>query len=272
MVIRNFPADAALEKGWDAVDQHCTKWCLQSDNLCVSDGRNPDCWAGQTALNAVQRQSWKAPVNKTGRGNCVSLSNYVDAVRDASPRNSGQLYSLFDFSIPRRCWGLFHDINWWYYDRAFGSIGFEPGYPSFPNLYVHPNGTVSGAHRDSKHSYFFLRLLRGRKLGRGWAMDTSVTSLPFGAAWEAMTGRFVDFEMRPGDILFGPSDGFHAVLTVEPSIAISTNYFPNRAPPPLPPSGPPPRAPNINTVLSRRTQDRRLGTCTKPSNAPDEFA
>ena len=36
----------------------------------------------------------------------------------------------------------------------------------------------------------------------------------------------VEVEMVASDILFGPGNGFHAVRTLEPSLALSSNYFP----------------------------------------------
>ena len=90
---------------------------------------------------------------------------------------------------------------------------------------------------------FLLRLLRGRKVARlgPWLDDGLVENR------DAMPGRYAQFVMEPGDIFFGPSDGFHAVRALQASLASSTNYFPAHMPPPMPPASPPPT--NSDTIF-----------------------
>ena len=293
LLIHNFPADNAMVQGWDAVKRLCRN-CLHSTNLVVSDGRNPRCWAGQTALTREQRADWALrckrydesqvtcadyPGNAIGK--CTTLGQYAALVERSVPpggantfRNHSsesdedndaehddddddnervdskddsdddhddnetpgakfaklrqklarpdpyaliqetasvvhkrsvvpgveQTFSLFDYSIRQHCEPYFrqHDVQ--LYDRAFTVPGFAPGHPAFPNLYLHPAGSMSGIHRDADHSYFYLRLLRGRKVARAWAMDTRIGSLQFGESWDAMPGRYAQFVMEPGDI------------------------------------------------------------------------
>ena len=116
-----------------------------------------------------------------------------------------QYFSLFDYGIQSHCESYYRELDTTTYDRAFETPGFEAGHPEFPTLYMHPAGSMSGIHRDAGHSYFFLRLIRGKKTVRAWALDTRVGSLQFGAAWDSMPGRYAQFNLEKGDIFFGPS-------------------------------------------------------------------
>ena len=44
-------------------------------------------------------------------------------------------------------------------------------------------GSISGQHRDNDHSYFWLRLVRGKKIVRVWALDTRSVDLTYGTGW-----------------------------------------------------------------------------------------
>ena len=245
LVIRNFPSDDALEQGWDAI-QNCPGR-ISSEVLIASHGRNPACWAGQSGLSSSQRAAWDGPHERVGR----SLADYAQLVRMSgmqktrgghAPNSSfaeseAMHFSLFDYSIPRQCPHVQKLLEVPHYYQAFGTQGYIVG-PGFPRMYVHPEGAMSGTHRDGMHSYFWLRLMRGRKTARVWAMDTSVADLHFGVSWDEMVGRYREFDLKEGDIFVGPSDGFHAVLTREPSLAVSINHFPLTSPPPAPPAPP----------------------------------
>ena len=361
LLIHNFPADNAMVQGWDAVKRLCRN-CLHSTNLVVSDGRNPRCWAGQTALTREQRADWALRCKRydesqvtcadypgSAIGKCTTLGQYAALVERSVPpggantfRNHSsesdedndaehddddddtervdskddsdddhddnetpgakfaklrqklarpdpyasiqetasvvhkrsvvpgveQTFSLFDYSIRQHCEPYFrqHDVQ--LYDRAFTVPGFAPGHPAFPNLYLHPAGSMSGIHRDADHSYFYLRLLRGRKVARAWAMDTRIGSLQFGESWDAMPGRYAQFVMEPGDIFFGPSDGFHAVRTLQASLASSTNYFPAHMPPPMPPASPPPT--NSDTIFENFLRRKSRQKTVESSRQSDQ--
>ena len=333
MAIRNFPADNLQRLGWASIEKHCRSARLRAYNLCISDGRNPGCWAGQSGLSDDEGRRWSTD-------GCQTLADYCNAIRDNVPATSppfgtvhtsppfetvhtsppfgtvqglsrpvsspappssnsegyryegsfatppvpapinattaalARRFSLFDFPV-ERCLGLGSEMDLGLYSHAFGQPDFHRG-DGMPNLYVHPRHAMSGVHRDAYHSYFFLRLVRGRKLARAWAMDTRASALRFGASWTEMTGRYLEFEMREGDIFFGPSDGFHAVRTTEPSLAFSFNYFPDEAVPtttfpPLAPVPPPSQShlspapePGASAASSRRNrQQDRSRACRK---------
>jgi len=306
MAIRNFPADELQRLGWASIEKHCRSARLRAYNLCISDGRNPGCWAGQSGLSDDEVRSWStdgyrtladycnairgnAPATSPPFGTAQGLSRPVSSPAPPSSISEGnegssatppvpaplnattaalaRRFSLFDFAV-ERCLGLGSEMDLGLYSHAFGQPDFHRG-DGMPNLYVHPRHAMSGVHRDAYHSFFFLRLVRGRKLARAWAMDTRASALRFGASWTEMTGRYLEFEMREGDIFFGPSDGFHAVRTTEPSLAFSFNYFPDESVPtttlfpPLAPVPPPSHLspapePGASAASSRynRQQDR----------------
>lgn len=305
MAIRNFPADELQRLGWASIEKHCRSARLRAYNLCISDGRNPGCWAGQSGLSDDEVRSWStdgyrtladycnairgnAPATSPPFGTAQGLSRPVSSPAPPSSISEGnegssatppvpaplnattaalaRRFTLFDFAV-ERCLGLGSEMDLGLYSHAFGQPDFHRG-DGMPNLYVHPRHAMSGVHRDAYHSFFFLRLVRGRKLARAWAMDTRASALRFGASWTEMNGRYLEFEMREGDIFFGPSDGFHAVRTTEPSLAFSFNYFPDESVPtttfpPLAPVLPPSHRspapePGASAASSRynRQQDR----------------
>ena len=135
LLIRNFPATAVSRRGWASVDAHCTDRNLSSANLCVSDGRNPECFAGTSALNLKQSWMWDGPHDEVGH----SLSAYCALVRRGTAPTTqhremiaGRL-ALFDYRPQKLCPGLLRDIDSPLFDRTFATPGFKRG-QAFPHV------------------------------------------------------------------------------------------------------------------------------------------
>ena len=59
-----------------------------------------------------------------------------------------------------------------------------------------------------------------------WPLDSLPMDGTAEGRFEAHPTRCAEFTINPGDLLYAPPEMWHAVKTVEPSLMVSSNYFP----------------------------------------------
>lgn len=225
LVVRGL-SDNHTSFGWSEVQSTCPNKVLTNEDYSRSDGERASIWrwAGMRKLSEGE---------PARLGCATTFAAFCDQVRSATALP----VTLWAYSMPARCPSMAQRVS----SFAFASVfrpevlvphrngSKPPAYQlgrAFPQLYLHPVSTMSTAHQDAKKSYFWLRLFRGRKVVRLWPLDSLPMDGTAEGRFEAHPTRCAEFTINPGDLLYAPPEMWHAVKTVEPSLMVSSNYFP----------------------------------------------
>jgi len=220
-VLREFGApDAVLSGGWGALEAHCDVPIPTDPNgrpylVDATGSAGAAEWAGIRYLE---------PGELHREGSPRTVAQLSERVRRRRAPSVAPKLAIFDFPLPSACPKYAELLTKELAEEVSDVFAIDAGrrfrrLEDSPRLFVHPRGAISTAHVDGGGSYFWLRVLRGEKLVR----------LPApAAAWGGLLagGAGLEFTLRSGDLFFGPVGLRHEVLTVEPSISISANYFP----------------------------------------------
>lgn len=271
LVVRNLSDAEWAQLGWDTVSSMCTNAFQSHLRAQVCNERASIWrWAGVRELSAFEWESTRCArtlpefskqVRRTDApaialfghnlpGECPHLDavvrrtpffkafhryGHASSAKRALHRNATRRDAPIDASL-----GLM--------GASSSPRGIRPGVryrlgPEFPSLYLHPAGTMSAAHVDRGASFFWLRMVTGVKRVRVWPLGSPSVSgsaegrLGDDGAFSSLGALFSrreyrEFTLRAGDLWYAPPNLIHAVLTLEPSIMMSANYFadPIRAP------------------------------------------
>ena len=76
---------------------------------------------------------------------------------------------------------------------------------------------------------FWIKLIRGEKRVRLWAVGTDLTTIGgegFRPLTLASSSRYKEVMLRDGDVLFCPARMPHAVHTTQAALSVSANHYP----------------------------------------------
>jgi len=163
----------------------------------------------------------------------VSLSDYIEYIMNSAHEDEDILY-LRDWDYTDTAPELANDIlEPKMATNLLKGINTEI-YKDISWIYIGPKKAITPLHQDFLHTHTWNALITGRK---EWIIyDVKDTEYLYNGQVDPLNPdheRFPEFKkatpikiiQNPGDIIYLPSDYWHLVRSIEPSIAITKNYI-----------------------------------------------